>query len=82
MTEQELRERFGLLDLPVYDEKDDRCETLTRCFDTAYTGELAEADNEIYLQQLRADPAYEMKGAIRYSATDVRPIFWKKRSEG
>ena len=82
MTEKELRKRPEFDSLPVFDEDDnDGCETLTRCYDTNYDGTIDEAEDDVHFWKLIKDPQLEAKGAIRYSPTDVRAVFWRKRAQ-
>jgi hypothetical protein len=82
MTEQQLRavKEFG--NLPIYDEDDEAgCDSLNavRVCDTRYEGASPEAEDDVQFWNLLHDPRYELKGAIRYSPTDVRAVFWLKR---
>ena len=80
MTEQQLRAMKQFGNLPIHDEADESgCESLLRVHDTRYEGAIAEAEDDVHFHDLLRDPRYDLKGAIRYSATDVRPVFWLKR---
>ena len=82
MTEQQLRafKQFG--NLSIYEEADESgCDSLLRVHDTRYEGAIAEADDDAHFHDLLQDLRYVLKGAIRYSATDVRPVFWLKREQ-
>lgn len=79
MTEADLRKRPEFANLPVYDEADDRCDSLIRYYDTDYDGTICEPVDELEYLKCIADPMLVVKGAIKYSATDVRAIFWRKR---
>jgi hypothetical protein len=71
---------FG--NLPIYDEDDEAgCDSLNpvRVGDTRYEGAFSEAEVDVQFWNLLRDARYELKGAIRYSPTDVRAIFWLKR---
>ncbi len=81
MTEQLLRAIQQFDQLPIYDETDEAgCDKLFRCDDPRYTGECAEADDETCFWQFMKDPNLVVKGAIRYTSSDVRAVFWKLRT--
>lgn len=85
MTEDQLRAIREFGSLPIYDDADDAgCNTLDpiRVGDTRYEGAVSEVDDEAQFWNLLRDKRYDLKGAIRYSAAAVRPIFWLKRSDG
>ena len=82
MTEQRLRaiKQFG--NLPIYEEADGPgCDSLLRVHDTRYEGPIAEAVDDAHFYDLLRNLRYELKGAIQYSDTDVRPVFWLKRKQ-
>ena len=81
MTEDDLRKRAGFHHLPVFDAADDRCESLLRCHDTNYDGTIQEAEDDGHFLKLIQDPKLEAKGAVRYSPTDVRVVFWTRRPQ-
>lgn len=82
MTEQQLRavKEFG--NLPIHDENDEaRCDSLNpvRVGDTQYEGWSSEVEDDVEFWNLLRDARYELKGAIRYSRSVVRAVFWRKR---
>ena len=79
MTADDLRKRPEFANLPIYDEADDRCENLLRCHDTNYDGTVHEAEDDVHFRKLIQESQLEPKGAIRYSSSDVRAVFWRKR---
>lgn len=82
MTEQKLRAMKEFGNLPMYDEGDETgCASLNaaRVGDTRYEGTSPEAEDDVQFWSLLRDSRYELKGAIRYSPTDVRAVFWLKR---
>jgi hypothetical protein len=82
MNEKQLRAMKEFGNLPIYDEDDQAgCDSLNpvRMGDTRYEGAFSEAEDDVEFWNLIRDTGYELKGAIRYSPTDVRPIFWHKR---
>jgi hypothetical protein len=80
MTESDLRMRPEFRSLPIIDEADEPgCQTLLRPYDARYDGTIEEAEDDVRFWRLLEDRQYEIRGAIRYSASDVRAIFWKKR---
>ena len=80
MNEADLRKRPEFDGLPIYDEGDDNCDSLLRCYDANYYGTIHEAEDDVHFWKLMEDPQLEAKGAIRYSTTDIRAVFWRKRS--
>ena len=80
MTEADLRKRPEFASFPVFDEDDNRCNSLLWCNDTNYDGTIHETEDDVHFWKLIEDPQLEAKGAIRYSPTDVRAVFWRKRS--
>jgi hypothetical protein len=80
MTESDLRKRPEFSSLPVFNVADNNCDSLLQCLDTNYDGTIHEAENDVHFWKLVEDPQLEAKGAIRYSPTDVRAVFWRKRS--
>lgn len=84
MTEEQLRATKEFGDLPIYDADDDAgCNQLdpTRSGDTSYEGAMPEAEDESHFWDMVHDKRYELRGAFRYSADDVRAIFWLKRDD-
>src|SRR5690348_8775890 len=82
MTEQQLRAMKEFGNLPIYEENDEAgCDSLnpTRVGDTRYEGTFSEAEDDVHFWELLRDARYDLKGAIRYSLTDVRAVFWLKR---
>jgi hypothetical protein len=80
MNEADLRKRPEFDGLPIYDEGDDNSDSLLRCYDVNYDATIHEAEDDVHFWKLMEDPQLEAKGAIRYSTTDVRAVFWRKRS--
>ena len=79
MTEMQLRAMKEFGNLPIHDEAG--CDSLDpiRVGDTRYEGAFSEAENDGQFWNLLQDARHELKGAIRYSPTDVRAVFWLKR---
>lgn len=81
MTEQQLRAMKEFGTLPIYDENDEAgCDKLLRVYDTRYEGTISEAEDETHFWDLLRDRNYDLKGAIKYSESDVRAVFWLKRT--
>lgn len=84
MTEKQLRAVKEFADLPIYDEDDEAgCDSLNpvRVGDTRYEGSFTEVEDDAQFWGLLHDSHHDLKGAIRYSPTDVRAIFWLKRDD-
>ncbi len=82
MTDADLRkmpEFWG--QLHVLNQGDDKVrEILGTPPDRDYDGTVVEAADDARFRELMADAAYELKGAVRYSDADIRPVFWRKRA--
>ena len=80
MTEMSLRAMKEFDKLPIYDEDDEAgCQSLLRVNDIRYEGAISEAEDESHFGDLLSDSHHNLKGAIKYSDSDVRAIFWLKR---
>lgn len=84
MTPEEYATLQTFKKLPVYDDDDSRCKNLLKISNTAYTGEVLEADTLDLAQEYLAQEDWVPKGAIRYKSggeESIFPVFWKKRPE-
>ena len=79
MTEDQLRNIQEFANLPFYDYDDALADRILRCGNPEYTGEVSEAEDDDHFSKLIANSQLVPQGAIRYSPTDVRAVFWKKR---
>jgi hypothetical protein len=80
VTANDLIKRTEFRNCPIVDESDEMgCNSLLRPNDPRYEGAISEAEDDVDFWSLLRDPQFVVKGAIRYSESDVRAVFWRKR---